>query len=164
MPKEKKKGKPKASGSKQKAPPKEKKVKRAVLNGVAVTMVNPQGAAAGSLDAEGVLHLEIPGGQKGERGERGAPGPQGEKGAKGEQGQTGPQGPVGPQGPQGARGEPGPRGEQGPAGQRGDAGIGVRYANGSMEASTYLVVEADGALRFVMNGKSYTVQLTPPAS
>jgi hypothetical protein len=151
MPKEKKKGKPKATGGKEKESPKtkEKKVKRALLSGIAVTMLGPQGAAAGGLDAEGVLHLEIPGGQKGERGEHGAPGPQGEKGAKGEPGQTG---------PQGARGEPGP------SGHKGDGGIGVRYAVGSMEASAYLQVEADGTLHYVLNGKSYTVQLTPPAS
>jgi hypothetical protein len=166
MAKEKKKGKPKAAGGKEKTPQavKEKKAKHAVISAVTVTTLEPEGPASGSLDATGTLLLQIPRGPRGERGERGATGPQGEKGAKGEPGQTGPLGPVGPQGPQGARGEPGPRGEQGVAGHKGDTGAGVRYAAGSMEASAYLLVEADGTLRYVLNGKSYTVQLTPPAS
>jgi len=165
MPKEKKKGKPKTAGAKEKAPQKAKEKKaEAVISALTVTMQNPEGTASASLDAEGTLHLEVPRGFKGDRGDKGATGAQGEKGPKGDPGQTGPQGPVGPQGPQGARGEPGPRGEQGPAGQRGEPGIGVRYAAGSMEASTYLLVEADGTLRYVVNGKSHTVQLTPPAS
>jgi hypothetical protein len=163
MPKEKKKGKAKASGDKEKTP-QEKKAKHAVISGVTVTMLDLESPASGRLDANGMLYIEVPRGPKGDRGERGPSGPEGEKGGRGEHGQTGPQGPVGPQGPQGARGEPGPRGEQGPTGQKGDAGIGIRYAVGSMEASTYLLVEADGTLRCVVNGKSYAVQLTPPAS
>ena len=120
MAKEKKKGKLKAAGGKEKTPQavKEKKAKHAVISAVAVTMVETDGAPSGSLDATGTLLLQVPRGPKGDRGERGPPGPQGEKGAKGDPGQTGQQGPVGPQGPQGARGEPGQRGEQGLTGTR----------------------------------------------
>ena len=132
MAKEKKRGKLKAAGGKEKTPQavKEKKAKHAVISAVTVTTVDPDGAPSGSVDATGTLLLQVPRGPKGDRGERGPTGPQGEKGAKGDPGQTGQQGPVGPQGPQGARGEPGPRGEQGPAGHKGDAGAGIRYATG----------------------------------
>ncbi len=163
MAKEKKKGKSKAGGVQEKPPQKtkEKKVKHPVISGVTVTMLDPEGTASGQLDTSGVLSLKIP---RGFTGDRGPLGPEGKKGDKGEPGQTGPQGPVGPQGPQGAKGEPGPRGEHGPAAPKGDAGIGVRYVVGSLEASAYLLVEADGTLHYVVNGKSYAVQVTPPAS
>jgi hypothetical protein len=166
MAKEKKKGKPKAGSGKVKAPKavKARKAKPAAIPAVTVTMLEPGSVAAGRLDAKGALLLEIPRGLKGDRGERGVLGAQGEKGTKGDTGQTGPQGPVGLQGLQGVRGEPGPRGEQGPAGPRGEAAVGIRYASGSMAASAYLLVEADGTLRYVLNGKSYTVQVTPLAT
>jgi hypothetical protein len=163
MAKGEKKEKVMADGDNPKAPKKSKgkKAKRAVISGVTVALLAPEAAASGRLDADGMLYLELP---RGLKGERGPAGPDGRKGDKGEPGQTGPQGPVGPQGPQGSRGEPGPRGEQGPTGQKGSAGIGVRYAVSSMEASAYFLAEADGTLRWVVNGKSYTVQLTPLVS
>jgi hypothetical protein len=98
-------------------------------------------------------------------------GPRGEAGSAGPRGPVGPQGLQGSQGPQGLRGDPGPRGEQGIAGFRGDAGprgepgTGIRHAQSALTtASHYLLVEADGTLRYMMNGKRYTVQLTPAES
>ena len=83
----------------------------------------------------------------------------GKRGPKGETGFTGPQGPMGAQG---ARGEPGPRGEQGLTGPKGDTGTGIRHAQGTATSgSHYLLVEGNGTLRYVMNGKTFTVQLTP---
>jgi hypothetical protein len=163
MAKEKKKGRSKSDTATEKASQKtkQKKVKHPGITGVTVTLLDPEGPASGRVDASGMLYLNLP---RGGKGDRGPVGPEGKKGDKGEAGPTGPQGPVGPQGPQGARGEHGPRGEQGPPGQTGNAGIGIRYGVASMEASTYLLVEADGKLSFVMNGKSYSVQLTPPSS
>ena len=163
MAKEKKKGKAKSESAAEKASQKtkQKKVKYSGITGVTVTLLDPEGPASGRVDASGMFYLEVP---RGGKGDRGPAGPEGKKGDRGEAGPTGPQGPVGPQGPQGARGEHGPRGEQGLPGQTGNAGIGIRYAVVSMEASTYLLVGADGKLSFVLNGKSYSVQLTPPAS
>ena len=162
MPKDKKKaatGKQKDPGK----PAKEKKAKKVALAGVTVQALPPGEVPSARLDpAAGMLMLGIPSGLKGDKGERGPAGLGGERGPKGEPGATGPQGPVGPQGPQGARGEPGARGEQGPAGGRGELGIGVRYeGSGNRESVCYLLIAADGTLRYVMNGKTYTVQLTP---
>jgi hypothetical protein len=163
MPKDKKKA---GAGSKtEKGPgkqPKEKKVKKSALANVMAEALAPGAAPTARLDqATSTLVLGLPAGPKGDKGERG---PVGERGPKGEPGATGPQGPVGPQGPQGARGEQGQRGEPGPAGSTGEPGIGIRYeGSGSRESVCYLVVGADGTLRYVMNGKPYTVQLTPIA-
>ncbi|MGA2642902.1 MAG: hypothetical protein ABSG21_18580 [Spirochaetia bacterium] len=167
MPKDKKKtgagSKPEEKTKDAGKPVKEKKIKKAVLAAVSVESLAPGAVPAARLDpATSTLVLGIPSGQKGDKGERGPAGLNGERGLKGETGATGPQGPVGPQGPQGARGEAGPRGEQGPAGARGETGIGVRYeGSGSRESLCYLLIAADGSLRYVMNGKTYTVQLTP---
>jgi hypothetical protein len=142
---------------------KEKKSKKAVLAGVTVESLSPGAVPAARLDAAtGTLVLGIPSGQKGDKGDRGPAGAAGERGPKGETGSTGPQGPVGPQGPQGARGEAGPRSEPGPAGVRGEPGIGLRYEeSGNRESVCYLLIATDGTLRYVMNGKTYMVQLTP---
>jgi len=94
---------------------------------------------------------------RGPAGAPGEPGPKGEPGAIGQRGPAGaqgPMGPMGPQGPQGMRGEPGPRGEP---------GIGVRYTGPVREAECHLLVTPDGSLRYVMNGKTFIVQLTPVA-
>jgi len=167
MPKDKKKkGKsaPEAA-EKPRKEPKPPKVKKGSVTGVSVTLLAADAPPAAKLDpASGALTLSLPGGH---RGERGPAGPQGERGPKGETGATGPQGPVGPQGPQGARGEAGPRGETGPRGEpgpRGEAAAGIRYEGGSGPGITSLVVAGDGTLHYVMNGKRFTVQLTPDAS
>jgi hypothetical protein len=170
MPKDRKKSGagPGPAGKKKNArkPSKEKKVKKAALEKVTVQPL-PSGEAPTAVfePVTGALTLGLPAGMKGDKGERGPAGPAGERGQKGEPGATGPQGPVGPQGPQGARGETGSRGEQGPAGPaspKGETGIGLRYeGTGSREALCYLLVAADGTLRYVMNGKTYQVQLTP---
>jgi hypothetical protein len=151
--------------------PKEKKAKKTALSAVTAALLPPGEAPTALLDAAtGTLTLGLPAGQKGDKGERGPAGPPGERGLRGETGPAGPQGPVGPQGPQGARSEPGPRGEAGSrgepgaAGARGETGIGVRYEGGARENVCYLVVSPEGTLRYVMNGKRYTVQLTPEAS
>jgi hypothetical protein len=166
MPKDKKKagagsktaGKEKGPGK----PPKEKKAKKVALTNVTAEALAPGAAPTARLDqTSGTLVLGLPAGPKGDKGERG---PVGERGPKGEPGATGPQGPVGPQGPQGARGESGQRGEPGPAGAHGDLGPGIRYeGSGNRESVCYLLIGADGTLRYVMNGKTYTVQLTPIA-
>jgi hypothetical protein len=164
MPKDKKKAgagsKPQGKQQGHERPAKEKKAKKAVLAGVTVQALSAGEVPTARLDAAtNTLVLGIAAGQKGERGPAGAAG---ERGPKGEPGATGPQGPVGPQGPQGARGEPGPRGEQGPAGMRGEAGVGVRYeGSANRESVCYLLIASDGTLRYVMNGKTYNVQLTP---
>jgi hypothetical protein len=175
MPKDKKKaGAGSKAAEKQKdpgKPPKQKKVKKGAIAAVTAEALAPGAAPSARLDqATGTLILGLPAGQKGDKGERGPAGPAGERGAKGETGATGPQGPVGPQGPQGARGEAGPRGEPGargepgPAGAHGEPGIGIRYEGGAnREPVCYLQVAPDGTLRYVMNGKAYTVQLTPIA-
>ena len=165
MPKDKKKGKAQQKASEKVKPAKVKKAKGAAIAGVAVTALGPTAAPTATFEAEsGVLSLGIPRGEKGSPGERGPSGAAGERGPKGEAGPAGPQGPVGPQGPQGSRGDPGARGEQGPAGPRGEPGPGIRHAQGAVTAAShYLLVEADGSLRYVMNGKSYAVQLTPLA-
>jgi hypothetical protein len=131
---------------------KPKKKVKAGISGIAVTTVGVGEAPFARLDeATGVLSLGLP---KGEKGDRGSAGPVGERGPKGDPGPQGPQGPVGPQGPQGASGEPGPKGE--PAG--------IRYANGPAEAiATYLLVDSDGALKFVRKGVTFHVHLTPEA-
>ena len=166
MPKDKKKagaGKPEEKQKDAGKPVKEKKVKKAVLAGVTVESLPPGAVPAARLDpVTSTLVLGIPSGQKGDKGERGPAGLAGERGPKGEAGATGPQGPVGPQGPQGARGEAGPRGEPGPVGSRGEAGIGLRYeGSGNRESVCYLLIAADGTLRYVMNGKTYAVQMAP---
>jgi hypothetical protein len=150
MPKEKKKAKLAEKSEKKK---RSAKVTPSPLSGVTVTALGPGESPTAVLDsATGVLALGLP---------QGAQGVQGERGPKGEAGPAGPQGPVGPQGPQGSRGDAGARGEQGPSGVRGEPGTGVRYAQGAATpANCHLLVEADGTLRYVMNGKIYTVQLT----
>jgi hypothetical protein len=131
--------------------------KRPALAGV-VAEALPAGEAPTARLEESTLVLGLP---RGEKGDRGPAGPPGERGTKGEVGATGPQGPVGPQGPQGARGELGPRGEQGLPGVRGEPGPGIRYEVGERDSQCYLRVGADGTLHYVMNGKVFTVQLTP---
>ena len=168
MPKAKKKdGGSKPAGKKKdtEKSPKEKKGKKPLFAGVAAEALAPGEAPTARIDeATRTLVLGIPSGLKGDKGDRGAAG---ERGPKGEIGPTGPQGPVGPQGPQGARGEQGPRGEPGPAGPdgpRSEPGIGVRYEVTGRESDCHLLVAADGALRYVMNGKTYQVQLIPAGS
>ncbi len=153
-------GKPEEKQKDAGKPAKEKKAKKAVLAGVTVESLPAGGVPAARLDpVTGTLVLGIPAGQKGDKGERGLAG---ERGPKGETGATGPQGPVGPQGPQGARGEAGPRGESGQVGGRGEQGIGLRYeGSGNRESVCYLLIAADGTLRYVMNGKTYAVQMAP---
>jgi hypothetical protein len=164
MPKDKKKGKAQAKAVEKEKPAKVKKSKGVMISGVLVTALGPAAAPTATFEAEsGVLALGIPRGEKGSPGERGQAGAAGERGPKGEAGPAGQQGPVGPQGPQGSRGDPGARGEQGPVGPRGEPGAGIRHAQGVSAVSHYLQVEADGTLRYVMNGKSFTVQLAPVA-
>ena len=141
---------------------KEKKAKKVVLAGVTAESLHPErlpwrgsmppparscsGSLPGRRETRASVDLRLAG----------------ERGPKGEPGATGPQGPVGPQGPQGARGDPGPRGEQGAAGPRGEPGVGIRYeGSGNRETACHLLIAADGTLRYVMNGKTYMVQLTP---
>jgi hypothetical protein len=163
MPKNKKKeggSKPEGKKHDPRKSPKEKKAKKAFFANVTAEPLAPGGAPTARIDEpSSTLVLGLPAGPKGDKGDRGAAG---ERGPKGETGATGPQGPVGPQGPQGARGESGPRGEPGPAGPRGEPGIGVRYeGTGARETGCHLLVAADGTLRYVMNGKTYLVQLAP---
>ena len=164
MPKDKKKdGKSKPAGKKDAGKAlKGKKEKKVSFTAVAAEPVAPGGAPTARIDEpSGTLVLGLPSGLKGDKGDRGAAG---ERGPKGENGSTGPQGPVGPQGPQGARGEQGPRGEPGPAGTggpRGEPGIGIRFEGEGREPVGHLLVAADGTLRYVVNGKTYLVQLTP---
>ena len=162
MPKDKKKA---GAGSKPEGKKKDAGKKKAFVAHALVESLPPGDAPTVRLDAAtGTLALGIPAGQKGDKGERGPAGAPGDRGPKGEPGSTGPQGPVGPQGPQGARGEAGPRGEAGATGPRGEPGIGMRYeGSGNRESVCYLLVAADGTLRYVMNGKTYTVQITPLA-
>ncbi len=77
------------------------------------------------------------------------PGPRGPAGAPGERGPKGEQGLMGPQGPRGDRGE------------RGEPGPGIRYEGGGSPGSSYLVVGADGSLKFVRQGTTFIVQLVP---
>lgn len=148
-----------AEGSKAEGKKKEGGKKRPAFASVIAEVLSSGLAPTARIEeATGALVLGLP---QGEKGERGPVGPAGERGQRGEPGATGLQGPVGPQGPQGARGEPGPRGEQGLPGVRGDTGGGVRYEGGDRDSQCYLQVGADGTLRYVMNGKVYTVQLTP---
>jgi len=168
MPKDKKKeGGSKTAGKKKDLgkSPKGKKGKKTFFTAIAAESLAPGGAPTARFDEpSGTLVLGLPSGPKGEKGDRGAPG---DRGPKGETGATGPQGPVGPQGPQGARGEQGPRGEPGPAGPAGprsEPGIGVRYEGAERESDCHLLVAVDGTLRYVMNGKTYLVQLTPVGS
>jgi hypothetical protein len=165
MPKDKKKGKPAVKAAKKEKPAKVKKPKAGAIASVVVTALAAGATPTAELEAAaGVLTLCIPRGEKGATGERGTAGAPGERGPKGETGAAGPQGPVGPQGPQGSRGDPGPRGEQGPAGVKGEPGAGIRHAQGAVTATNhYLLVEADGTLRYVSNGRTFTVQLTPVA-
>jgi hypothetical protein len=162
MPKDKKK-----SGAGSKAAEKKKdggKKKGPVLKAVAEALLAGQPPTAQMDAATGTLVLGIPSGQKGDKGERGPSGTAGERGTKGEPGATGPQGPVGPQGPQGARGEQGPRGEAGTAGSHGEPGVGIAYEGGTRLTDCRLVIAADGSLRYVMNGRTFAVQLTPIGS
>ena len=165
MPKDKKKGKPTAKAVEKKKPAKEKKAKLAPIGSVVVTALAPGATATAALvTSTGVLALGIPRGEKGAPGDRGQAGAPGERGPKGEPGSAGQQGPVGPQGPQGSRGDPGLRAEQGLPGPRGEPGTGIRHAQGAVTAAShYLLVEADGTLRYVMNGKTYMVPLVPVA-
>ena len=139
--------------------------KKAVLAHAIAESLPPGETPTVRLDAATeTLVLGIPAGQKGDKGELGPAGAGGDRGPKGEPGTTGPQGPVGPQGPQGARGESGPRGDPGPAGTHGEPGVGIRYeGSGNRESVCYLLVAADGTLRYVMNGKTYTVQIAQVA-
>jgi hypothetical protein len=169
MPKDKKKkdGGMKPAGKKKDMgkSPKEKKGKKTFFAALTAEPLAPGGAPTARFDEpSGTLVLGLPSGLKGDKGDRGAAG---DRGPKGETGSTGPQGPVGPQGPQGARGEQGPRGEPGPggpAGPRSEPGIGIRYEGAGHESDCHLLVAADGTLRYVMNGKTYLVQLTPAGS
>ena len=162
MPKDKKKGKTKGAANGKAA--KVKKPKGVPITAVTAAAVGPGEAPTAAIDAAtGVLALGIPQGEAGKAGDRGPAGPQGERGPRGEQGPAGPQGPVGPQGPQGSKGEAGPRGEPGPRGDvgpRGEPGPGIRYAQGAAAADHCLLVDADGTLRYVSRGKTFTVQVT----
>ena len=150
MPKDKKKGKTKGAANDK--PAKVKKPKGVPITAVTAAAVGTAEAPTATIDAAtGVLALGIPQGEAGKAGDRGPAGPQGERGPRGEPGPAGPQGPVGPQGPQGSKGEAGPRGEPGP---------GVRYAQGAAATDHYLLVEADGTLKYHSKGKTFTVQVT----
>ena len=162
MPKDKKKA---GAGSKPGSKKKDAGKKKAVLAHAVVESLPPGETPTVRLDAATeTLVLGIPSGLKGDKGERGPAGLPGGSRTQGRARFNRPAGPVGPQGPQGARGEPGPRGEAGPAGPRGETGIGVRYeGSGNRESVCYLLVAADGTLRYVMNEKTYTVQIAPVA-
>ncbi len=164
--KEKEKGKKKEKARPAQADKKKpQKAEKIRIADVAVIGLGPSEAPFARIEGETrVLTLGIPKGEKGE------PGPTGMQGERGPKGESGPQGPVGPQGPQGARGEPGQKGEPGAKGERGekgekgDPGIGIRYGGKpGIEKTAFLMVDNDGTLKYVKDGKSYILQLSPEA-
>jgi hypothetical protein len=128
-----------------------------------------------SADAQGVVTVPGPQGDKGEQGERGF---RGEQGPQGEKGETGAQGEQGPQGERGLQGEPGPMGSQGLPGIPGAQGIqglkgetgaqgpagkdGVSITSATVNSTGNLIItKSDGTT--VDAGKVSTTATTAPA-